>query len=299
VVFVAACVVVPVLANGVRAWGTVFVAQYVGPAVAGGIDHVIYGWFFFAAVIASTIAVGARFFDRPATAAMIDVVAIRANPWLARQGAAPRRTVAAALAVAAAMGGGWVAAADALVAAVPAAIVAPAVPGWRLEPVGGDWQPRADGAARRMLVRYRDAAGDRVDVFIAVWAVQRDGAKADGFGEGAWDPQSQWGWMGPAPVPAGYAPGEGVGDRLLGNGRVQRLAVTTYGHGDWSGGRAVSLRGAVFADRLRLRARATAVLIVSAVDAPGHPAAAAIAAFRAASGPAGAWLRRAGDGPQR
>ena len=144
-----------------------------------------------------------------------------------------------------------------------------------------------------MLASYADNAGHRVDVFAAAWAFQRLGAKADGFGEGAWNPESGWGWMGAAPPPAGYAPGEAVGDRLLTAVTIHRLAVTSYVHGGWSGGSAMALRGAVFADRLMLRARPTAVLIVSAEDTPAMPAAAAIAAYRHAAGPAGAWMDRA------
>jgi exosortase len=64
IAFMALCVVVPVLANGVRAWGTIYVAQIKGAAYAGGVDHIIYGWFFFAAVIAAILAIGWPFFDR-------------------------------------------------------------------------------------------------------------------------------------------------------------------------------------------------------------------------------------------
>ena len=53
-----------VLANGVRAWGTIFVAQYVGIEKAGGFDHIVYGWVFFALVIAAVLGIAWRFFDR-------------------------------------------------------------------------------------------------------------------------------------------------------------------------------------------------------------------------------------------
>jgi exosortase/archaeosortase family protein len=66
-VLLVVCVVVPVLANGVRAWGTVYVAQIKGAAYASGFDHIVYGWFFFAAVIAAIIALSWPFFDRAST----------------------------------------------------------------------------------------------------------------------------------------------------------------------------------------------------------------------------------------
>jgi exosortase A len=60
-----------VVANGVRAWGTIYAAQYVGAERAGGIDHIIYGWVFFAVVIALVLGAAWRFFERdPAEAGL-------------------------------------------------------------------------------------------------------------------------------------------------------------------------------------------------------------------------------------
>lgn len=62
--FMAACVIVPILANGVRAWATIFVAQYVGAEKATGFDHIVYGWVFFAIVIAVLLGAAWRFVER-------------------------------------------------------------------------------------------------------------------------------------------------------------------------------------------------------------------------------------------
>lgn len=62
--FLAACVVVPILANGVRAWGTIYAAQWVGAEAATGLDHLIYGWVFFALVVAALLGGAWRFFER-------------------------------------------------------------------------------------------------------------------------------------------------------------------------------------------------------------------------------------------
>lgn len=62
--FMAACVIVPILANGVRAWATIYVAQYVGAEKATGFDHVVYGWVFFAIVIAILLGAAWRFVER-------------------------------------------------------------------------------------------------------------------------------------------------------------------------------------------------------------------------------------------
>ena len=62
--FLCACVVVPIIANGTRAWATIFIAQYVGAEAAGSFDHIVYGWFFFGIVIALVLGVAWRWFQR-------------------------------------------------------------------------------------------------------------------------------------------------------------------------------------------------------------------------------------------
>lgn len=53
--------VVPVLANGVRAWGIVVLAEYLGSAEAAAADHIIYGWGFFSAIILLLVLAGLPF----------------------------------------------------------------------------------------------------------------------------------------------------------------------------------------------------------------------------------------------
>ena len=64
IAFLAACIIVPILANGVRAWATIYVAQFVGAEKATGFDHIVYGWIFFAIVVAVLLGGAWRFFDR-------------------------------------------------------------------------------------------------------------------------------------------------------------------------------------------------------------------------------------------
>ena len=82
-VFMMACLVTPVLANGVRAWGTIAIAQVVGIQFAAGFDHVFYGWVFFALVMAAVMAAGWRWFDRAVDDPMIDAAALAGSPRLA------------------------------------------------------------------------------------------------------------------------------------------------------------------------------------------------------------------------
>ena len=62
--FMATALVLPILANGVRAWGTIAIAQARGIEFARGFDHVIYGWVFFAVVVVALLAASWRWFER-------------------------------------------------------------------------------------------------------------------------------------------------------------------------------------------------------------------------------------------
>ena len=59
--FIAASVVVPILANGFRALGIVVLGQVLGSAEAAAADHIIYGWVFFSVVMLLLIAGGHAF----------------------------------------------------------------------------------------------------------------------------------------------------------------------------------------------------------------------------------------------
>ncbi len=59
-VFVAVSIVVPILANWVRAYIIVMLGHLSNNRIATGVDHLIYGWVFFGVVISIMFAIGAR-----------------------------------------------------------------------------------------------------------------------------------------------------------------------------------------------------------------------------------------------
>jgi exosortase A len=61
VAFIAVSCVVPVIANGLRALGTVELGHLLGSAEAAEADHLLYGWIFFSIVILLLIAAGLPF----------------------------------------------------------------------------------------------------------------------------------------------------------------------------------------------------------------------------------------------
>jgi exosortase A len=109
--FLAACIIVPILANGVRAWATIYVAQFIGAERATGFDHIVYGWVFFAIVLAALLSGAWRFFERmpeaygwPAeTLARWDRLALAEKRQLAPTGAALAVVALAGVAALAAM----------------------------------------------------------------------------------------------------------------------------------------------------------------------------------------------------
>lgn len=292
IAFMAICVAVPILANGIRAWGTIYIAQFRGIEFAEGFDHIVYGWVFFAIVLALILGIAWRFFDRAVDARFIDADAISQSPWLARlpAGAIGGWAALAGIAGLAAATLVWANLAGRVAADMPGRLALPDVPGWH----GVDyaprvwWEPRAAGAAHRLLGRYADDEGHRVDIFFALYPTQEEGAEAGGYGQGALPPDTPWRWLEPGP-PAAHAKSEW----LLANGRVKRLAVTYYRSGQILTGSNARLKLANMRDRLMLRRYPTAMLIVSAEAEPGGPPPPdSVAAFRKATGSVDAWMDR-------
>ncbi len=273
--FMLLCVVAPVLANGVRAFATIYAAHLTSVEAATGFDHIVYGWFFFAIVMVMVMLAGWRFFDRT-----LD------EPWLAdhrplRFSAASPIPVALAAVGLAALPVVWTGTVIAAGrAALPAAVALPDVPGWqRIATTGTPWQARFDGADHRLYARYGDGKGKAVDIAIALYGWQGHGREIVGFGQGAIDPQGKWKWSATLPAPA-----DGKAERLIGPGKLARTALTFYviGNGTTGDGMTVKLR--TLMARLRGGDQRAAVVIVSAEDRTDHAARPALEAFLSAFG---------------
>lgn len=64
-IFVGVAILVPVVANWLRAYMIVMLGHLSGNELATGVDHLIYGWLFFGVVILAMLFVGARWADAP------------------------------------------------------------------------------------------------------------------------------------------------------------------------------------------------------------------------------------------
>ncbi|HEX8238407.1 MAG TPA: exosortase A [Allosphingosinicella sp.] len=277
--FVAFALIVSVLANGVRAFGTIYIAWRTDNEVAVGIDHLIYGWIFFAIIIALIAAAAWRFMDRAPNARWFDPADLQApgtepgRPARAAQVAA----VAVALAAAAPLWSGAVAAAG--TRAVPDSPL-PDVPGWTRLPAAGDWQPHYTGADRIRLARYRNSAGQQVDLAIVVFARQSEGRELVGYGQGASDEDGAWSWTGEAPAPA-----DGKAERIGSHGKVREV-VSFYRVGGIVTGSPTRVKLETVRTRLLGGPqRAVAVLVAAEAPADGLSPRPAIDSFLDGLGP--------------
>ncbi|MGN3973125.1 exosortase A [Tsuneonella sp. SYSU-LHT278] len=102
IVLVAGGAVISVLANGLRAWGTIFIAQWIGAERAAGFDHIVYGWIFFAIVIAGVLGAAWKFFDRDPADAGLTAAGAAIHPLIRfERHAVPANTAISAIVLAA------------------------------------------------------------------------------------------------------------------------------------------------------------------------------------------------------
>jgi EpsI family protein len=290
--FMMAGVTIPILANGVRAWGTIYIASLTSNDFAAGFDHIIYGWVFFAVVIALVMAAGWPFFDRRATDSWFDPTKLQAR----HRRTSPVWPVAAAAFAIAAVPLGWLAAIASAADASPIELSLAEVPGWQPVSAAGSrpWQPHFAGADLLRMGRYRNAAGQEVDLAVAVFMQQQEGRELVGFGQGAVAPGGAWAW-----TSEGSAPPGGRLDRIGSHGAVREVA-SFYRVGSILTGSPAAVKLETMKTRLLGGPqRAVAVLVSAEAPAEGVSPRPAIDAFLKDLGSIEALADRAAGLPQR
>jgi exosortase A len=272
IAFLAVALIIPVFANGVRAWGTIYIAHLTSVDFAAGFDHVVYGFVFFAIVIALILGLGWRFFDRGVDEPWFDPEALQPEP----PRGAPLNLVTAAAIGLAILPLAWSSAiAAAGIRPLPVAARLPEVQGWQWVPSGSGipWQPHYAGADRVALAHYRDARGRIVDLAIAVYARQSEGHELVGFGQGAAAPEGRWAWTADAAPPP-----DGRAERIASHG-LERQVVSFYRVGDIVTGSGVKVKLETLKVRLLGGPQRAVAVLVSGESRP------AIDDFLAALGP--------------
>ena len=280
--FMAVALIVPVFANGIRAFATIYAAYLTSVAQATGYDHIVYGWIFFGLVMAATMAIGWRWFDRAPDDAAFDPAALPI-PTRGRL----RLPVAAVLAIAVAgVFPVWSATPSARPVPLPDHIDLPIVSGWTRAPLStrAVWNPFYPGADHHLLGRYRDAAGDEVDLAIAVFGHQREGAKLLAFGTGVLREEDVWVRVSDLPAIDG---GSAMRTVTAGtDGRpVERVVASWYRVGDTVTADGTRVKFETLRARLIGGPQRAVAIHLSAEAEAGHDPAHAIDRFHAALGP--------------
>ena len=183
-IFAVVSILVPVLANWLRAYMIVMLGHLSGNTIAVGADHLIYGWVFFGIVITALFMIGARWAEPDAPAAA--PAARLASPGASagshhdpKAGAASWLIVlATVLLVAAPPAALWLIErgerADQPRLALPALLAPP----WQaLEPgLALDWQPAFNGPSAQAQRSYHNGA-QAVGLYLAYYRRQSDNHK--------------------------------------------------------------------------------------------------------------------------
>jgi exosortase A len=165
--------IVPIVANGIRAFLIVLIAYVSNNEIATGIDHVIYGWVFFSFV----------------TFLLFGLGYLMREPLPEEQPVQPPATVSAATRNACAFGAIaalLLAAASALYAqaaldrsaVIAQRVVPPDIAGFtKVAAAPGAWQPVFAGADRQIDQVY-ESGGRRIGLHVGLYSHERQGAKA-------------------------------------------------------------------------------------------------------------------------
>lgn len=281
--FMATAVVVPVVANAIRAFGTMYAAHLTSVEAATGFDHIVFGWVFFGLVMAAVLALGWKWFDRAPDDPMIDPAQLqRPVRWLVKLPVAVGGTLALAVAV-------FVCAAALAQRAddLPDHPKLPDVPGWTRAPLStaAPWAPNYPTADHLLMQRYIDGRGHAVDLAVALYAGQHDGKELVTFGQGAIRENDSWVRIENLPAIDGAqvlrmtAPGSG-------GAAVERTVATWYRVGGiTTGSDRVAKLSEVYTKFTGLRQAGVAVML--SAEGEQRAARGAIASFRAALGDPG------------
>lgn len=187
--FIALCIVVPIVANGLRAYGIVMLAHLSDYTLAVGVDHILYGWVFFGLVMFLLFWLGSFFHEEDRVVAQ-DTTTTSASP------ASNTAYLASAVLAVAVAGSG-----NALVQRLEApraveasalAVVLPVATSHWVGPAATDtdWQPRFTGAAVERQGGYRAQQNDdRVEVYLAYYQEQRQGRELVNVMNTLFDPE--------------------------------------------------------------------------------------------------------------
>jgi exosortase A len=171
--FVGAAIVVPILANWLRAYLIVMIGHLSVNELAAGVDHLIYGWVFFGIVLFLMFWVGARYREDADAPANAESMIAGPEAVQGRPGWAALATVALAV--------GWLPLASALTTGDPGRqqvqLRIEGANGWQpVDEKVGPWRPHFSGH-RSEIRQIFERGGDRVVLNIFYYFAQNQGTE--------------------------------------------------------------------------------------------------------------------------
>ena len=231
VIYLAASLVVPPIANGFRALGIVLLAHWSDNRIAHGADHIIYGWGFLVAILTMLMVIGMRYAD-PIPSEKNDEAVVAAEPR-------PRvLALTVVLSVAAiCFGPALLYRTNQRAAHLDtAAFSAPLKPiGWQTSAVSDGWSPQYAAPDAPLVLSMREAGSVAVpvDVFVNYYAGGNDSQTLISSSNKLWN-ENVW-----HPLSQGKTQAELGGRKLhlreavISSAGFTRIIWWTY----WSGGR--------------------------------------------------------------
>jgi exosortase A len=278
--------VVPIIANGIRAFGIVYIAHSSNMKYATGVDHILYGWVFFALVMALVIFIGYRFMDKPLDAPAMDV-----GPLVAADArASPKRLPfwlggVAAAAIAALIAFYAKESVTAPIAATVQAIAPPQIKGWTATSLPTtQWNPTYDGATQVLQQDYVSDGGDVVTLYVAWYDHQAEDREMIRYGNGTTGGELDWTWaasiapprLSESPAPWAY--------QINGGGAVRDVYQWYWVNGKLeSSNGSAKIAGALA--RLLYGEKKAATIVLSAERFDGKPTESTLTAFANGLGP--------------
>lgn len=192
--FLVLAIVVPIIANGFRAFSIIYIAHKTDMQYAVGVDHIVYGWVFFSIVMVILLLIGRTFADRWVDDPTFDPARLQWAPP-AGTGLQPALLATVLGLAAAGLGYGYSQFVSSRTPEVQVAqIIIDPPAGWAATNTpGAPWKPNyVDNDAEAAATYYRD--GKVVSIYLGAYNRQHDKAEIIGYGQGAVAPSEIWTW---------------------------------------------------------------------------------------------------------
>ncbi|MDN5870619.1 MAG: exosortase A [Nitrococcus sp.] len=281
--FILASIVVPVIANGLRAYIIVMIGHLSGMRLATGVDHIIYGWIFFGLVMLILFWIG-NFWREEVKQRPAPVERLRAHPGYAVSGEGglglARMTVLIGLAVSLLAAGPLYAMhVRTMQAGISgASLELPSeVSGWEAAPPFTDWKPHYLQFSDARRQTYVSPSGP-VGLYVALYRDQRVGSELIAWGNDIVLSNS-------ASRAAWYRVAEPRDQTVSFQGRALTVPVTRISNGRqyldvwhwyWAGGQftasPIQVKALALEASLLIRSDAAALIAIYVPVAQGEPA---------------------------